>query len=71
MSTINLSASYYEISFYSIKEIPFAFRFAILVAMIVYRKIGYKILKQQNLENYKQSGKIYVNNIEKIVETIC
>jgi len=70
-STIKLSESYYENSFYSIKEIPFAFRFAILVARRVYRKIGYKILKQQNLENYKKSGKIYVTNIEKIVETFC
>jgi phytoene synthase len=68
-STIKLSESYYENSFYSIKEIPFAFRFAILVARRVYRKIGYKILKQQNLENYKKSGKIYVTNIEKIIET--
>ena len=70
-STIKLSERYYENSFYSIKEIPFAFRFAILVARRVYRKIGYKILKQQNLENYKKSGKIYVTNIEKIVETFC
>ncbi len=70
-STIKLSESYYENSFYSIKEIPLAFRFAILVARRVYRKIGYKILKQQNLENYKKSGKIYVTNIEKIVETFC
>jgi phytoene synthase len=70
-STIKLSESYYENSFYSIKEIPFAFRFAILVARRVYRKIGYKILKQQNLENYKKSGKIYVTNIEKIIETFC
>jgi len=70
-STIKLSESYYENSFYSIKEIPFTFRFAILVARRVYIKIGYKILKQQNLENYKKSGKIYVTNIEKIVETFC
>jgi len=70
-STIKLSERYYENSFYSIKEIPFAFRFAILVARRVYRKIGYKILKQQNLENYKKSGKIYVTNIEKIIETFC
>ncbi|WP_435165606.1 phytoene/squalene synthase family protein [Candidatus Pelagibacter bacterium nBUS_28] len=70
-STIKLSESYYKNSFYSIKEIPFAFRFAILVARRVYRKIGYKILKKQNLENYKKSGKIYVTNIEKIVETFC
>ena len=70
-STIKLSESYYENSFYSIKEIPLAFRFAILVARRVYRKIGYKILKKQNLENYKKSGKIYVTSIEKIIETLC
>ena len=70
-STIKLSESYYENSFYSIKEIPLAFRFAILVARRVYRKIGYKILKKQNLENYKKSGKIYVTNVEKIIETFC
>ena len=68
-STIKLSESYYKNSFYSIKQIPFTFRFAILVARRVYRKIGYKILKKQNLENYKKSGKIYVSNIEKIIET--
>ena len=70
-STIKLSESYYENSFYSIKEIPLAFRFAILVARRVYRKIGNKILKKQNLENYKKSGKIYVTKIEKIIETLC
>ena len=70
-STIKLSESYYENSFYSIKEIPLAFRFAILVARRVYRKIGYKILKKQNLENYKKSGKIYVTKIEKTIETLC
>jgi len=69
-STIKLSESYYENSFYSIKQIPFAFRFAILVARRVYRKIGYKILKKKNLEDYKKSGKIYVSNIEKIIETL-
>ena len=69
-STIKLSESYYENSFYSIKQIPFTFRFAILVARRVYRKIGYKIIKKQNLENYKKSGKIYVSNIEKINETL-
>jgi phytoene synthase len=69
-STIKLSENYYENSFYSIKEIPFTFRFAILVARRVYRKIGYKILNKQNLENYKKSGKIYVTNVEKTVETL-
>ena len=69
-STIKLSESYYENSFYSIKQIPFAFRFAILVARRIYRKIGYKILKKKNLENYKKSGKIYVSSIEKVIETL-
>jgi 15-cis-phytoene synthase len=69
-STIKLSENYYDNSFYSIKEIPFTFRFAILVARRVYRKIGYKILNKQNLENYKKSGKIYVTNIEKVAETL-
>ena len=69
-STIQLSEKFYENSFYSIKEIPLSFRFSILVARRVYRKIGYKILNKKNFENYKNSGKIYVNNTEKIVETL-
>ena len=68
-NTIKLSEKYYENSFYSIKEIPLSFRFSILVARRVYRKIGYKILNKQNIENYKKSGNIYVSNIEKIIET--
>ena len=68
-TTIELSEKFYENSFYSIKEIPLSFRFSILVARRVYRKIGYKILDKQNIENYKKSGKIYVSNIEKIIET--
>ncbi len=68
-NTIKLSEKFYENSFYSIKEIPLSFRFSILVARRVYRKIGYKILNKRNLENYKKSGKIYVSNIEKVFET--
>ena len=68
-TTIKLSEKFYENSFYSIKEIPLSFRFSILVARRVYRKIGYKILNKKNFENYKKSGKIYVSNIEKIFET--
>ncbi len=68
-TTIELSEKFYENSFFSIKEIPLSFRFSILVARRVYRKIGYKILNKQNIENYKKSGKIYVSNIEKIIET--
>ena len=40
-----------------------------MVARRVYKKIGYKILNKYNLENYKNSGKIYVTNIEKTLET--
>ena len=68
-NTIKLSDQFYKNSFYSIKEIPLSFRFSILVARRIYRKIGYKILNKQNIENYKKSGKIYVSNIEKIIET--
>ncbi len=69
-TTIKLSEKFYDNSFYSIKEIPITFRFSILVARRVYRKIGYNILNKKNLENYKKSGKIYVSNIEKIIETL-
>ena len=41
--TIILSEKFYENSFHSINKIPISFRFAILVARRVYRKIGYKI----------------------------
>ena len=68
-STVNLANRYYQDSFYAIKSIPISFRFSILVARRVYRKIGYKILKKKTLENYQRSGKIYVSNIEKILET--
>ena len=64
-----LAEKFYENSFHSINEIPISFRFSILVARRVYRKIGYKILKKKNLENYRKSGKIYVSNLEKIIET--
>ena len=69
-STINLADIFYENSFYSIKDIPFSFRFSILVARRIYRKIGYKILGKKNLENYQNAGKIYVSNLEKVFETL-
>ena len=69
-STIKLADNFYENSFYSIKEIPLSFRFSILIARRIYRKIGYKILNKKNLENYKKFGKIYVSNFEKLLETI-
>jgi phytoene synthase len=68
-STIKLADTFYKNSFLSIKDIPMSFRFSILVARRVYRKIGHKILNKHNLENYRNSGKIYVSNIEKILET--
>ena len=68
-STISLADTFYENSFYSIKDIPISFRFSILVARRVYRKIGHKILRKKNLENYKNSGKIYVSIAEKVLET--
>ena len=69
-STIQLADTFYKNSFYSIREIPLSFRFSILVARRVYRKIGYKILKKKTFENYSKSGKIYVSNFEKVLETI-
>ena len=68
-STVNLAETFYENSFYSIKDIPISFRFSILVARRVYRKIGHKILNKKNLNNYQNSGKIYVSNAEKVLET--
>ena len=68
-STINLADTFYKNSFYSIKDIPISFRFSILVARRVYRKIGHKILSKKNLENYQNSGKIYVSSTEKALET--
>ena len=68
-SNINLADTFYENSFYSIKDIPISFRFSILVARRIYRKIGYKILDKKSLEDYQNSGKIYVSNSEKVLES--
>ncbi len=67
---IYLADEFYDSSFSSIRKIPFRFRFAILVARRIYRQIGYKILKKKTMENYKKSGKIYVSNFGKIVQTV-
>ena len=69
-STLKLAEHFYNNSFYSIKEIPLIFRFSILVARRVYRRIGYKILSKKNFENYQNSGKIYVTIFEKSLETL-
>ena len=68
--TLMLADLFYESSFASIKKIPLSLRFSILVARRVYRQIGYNVLKKKNMENYNNSGKIYVNNIGKLFQTI-
>ena len=68
-STIKLADNFYKNSFYSIKDIPISFRFSIFFARRIYRKIGHKILNKKNFQNYRNSGKIYISNAEKILET--
>jgi len=68
-NTLSMADLFYESSFASIKEIPFRFRFAILVARRIYRKIGAKILHKKNIYNYNRSGKIYVANLGKLYQT--
>jgi len=67
--TLKFADLFYESCFPSIKKIPFSFRFSILVARRVYRKIGENILNKKTIENYNNSGKIYVSNIGKIIQT--
>jgi len=69
-NTLTLADLFYNSCFTSINKIPFNFRFAILVARRVYRKIGDEILKTNNIEGYNKAGKIYVNNLGKICQTI-
>jgi len=69
-ATLKLADMFYESSFSSIKKIPFKFRFAIIVARRVYRQIGRKIIRKKSMETYEKSGKIYVNNFEKVYQTI-
>ncbi len=68
-NTLNMANTFYESSFSSIKEIPFNFRFAILVARRVYRKIGDKILTKNNISTYNACEKIYLSNFGKILQT--
>ena len=68
-ATLKLADMFYDSSFTSIKNIPFKYRFAIIVARRVYREIGNKILKKGNMSNYEQSGKIYINNFGKLFQT--
>ena len=69
-STIELSNIFYESSFWAIRQIPLSFRFSILVARRVYKRIGYKISKKNTLAEYETSRKIYVTKLEKIYETM-
>jgi len=69
-STLKLADMFYESSFSSLKRIPIRYRFAIIVARRVYRQIGREIIKKKSIENYKRSGKIYVDNFGKITQTI-
>ena len=69
-NTLTLADLFYKSCFTSINKIPFNFRFAILVARRVYRKIGDEILKTSNIEGYNKAGKVYVNNIGKIYQTV-
>ena len=68
--TIFLADIFYENSFSAIRNIPTFSRFAILVARRIYKRIGYEILAQKNIENYNNAGKIYVSVFFKIVETL-
>ena len=66
---LEISDLFYESSFAAIKKIPLSFRFSILVARRVYRKIGHNIISKKTLDNYNNSGKIYVTNFGKIIQT--
>ena len=68
--TLKTADLFYESCFPSINKIPISFRFSILVARRVYRKIGQNILNKKSIENYNSSGKIYVANTGKIIQTL-
>ena len=67
--TIFLADIFYQSSFPAIKNIPIFSRFSILVARRIYKRIGYEILCQKNIETYSNAGKIYVSASGKAVET--
>ena len=70
IATLKLAEMFYQSSFSSIQKIPFRYKFSIIVARRIYRQIGRKILQKGSMKNYENSGKIYVNNFEKIYQTI-
>jgi len=67
--TIVLADIFYQSSFPAIKNIPIFSRFAILVARRIYKKIGNEIMSQKKIETYNNVGKIYVTNLNKLIET--
>jgi phytoene synthase len=67
--TIKIADTFYKSSFIAIKSIPIASRFSIIVARRIYKKIGDNILKTRNIEKYNKAGKVYVSNVDKIIET--
>ena len=67
--TIDNSIAFYNKSFGSISSIPLGSRFSVIVARRVYKKIGDYILKQKNIKNYNNAGKIYVPVYQKIIQT--
>jgi 15-cis-phytoene synthase len=68
--TIHESEIFYQKSFKSISCITLRSRFSVIVARRIYKKIGDYILKQKNIENYNDAGKIYVPVFEKVIQTI-
>ncbi len=68
--TLATADLFYDSSFSSIKDIPLTLRFSILVARRVYRQIGRNIIKKQTIQNYNNSGKIFVTKSGKILQTI-
>jgi len=69
-NTLIIADGFYKSSFLSISDIPISCRFSILVARRVYRQIGNNILSKKNIENYNNSGKIYVSSFGKFYQTL-
>ena len=69
-NTILKADTFYNSSFEGIKDIPLTCRFSIIVARRIYRQIGVKILKKNDISNYQKAGKIYVSDFGKIIQTI-
>ncbi len=67
--TLTWANLFYNSSFKSISEIPISSRFAIIVARRVYRQIGNEIIKKKDINEYDQSGKIFVSNAGKLKQT--